>query len=80
MLEPGLPLYPTPTPEHCAACDFRAPCLAMNEGGDADAILKTNYRVRLPEAPEEGRLGAVTWSMNRGAAPPPQWVQRNRKR
>jgi hypothetical protein len=80
MLEPGLPLYPTPTPEHCAACDFRAPCLAMNEGGDADAMLKTNYRVRPPEAPEEGRLGAVTWSMNRGAAPPPQWVQRNRKR
>jgi hypothetical protein len=80
MLQPQLPLYPTPTPEHCSACVFRAPCLAMNDGSDADAILKTNYRVRAPEAPEEGRLGAVTWSMNRGAAPPPQWVQRNRKR
>ena len=26
------------------------------------------------------RLGAVTWSMNRGAAPPPQWIDRNRRR
>ena len=80
MLDPALALYPTPAPEHCAACDFRAPCLALNEGADADAIVKTNYRLRLPEAPEEGRLGAVTWSMNRGAAPPPQWVDRNRRR
>ena len=79
MLDADLALYPTPTATHCAACDYRAPCLAMNEGVDARAILKTNYRVRPPEAPEEGRLGAVTWSMNRGAAPPPQWVQRNRK-
>jgi len=80
MLDPALPVYPTPTPEHCAACDFRAPCLALNEGADAEALLTDGYRVRPPEAPEEGRLGAVTWSMNRGAAPPPQWVQRDRRR
>jgi len=80
MLEAGPVVYPTPTPEHCAACAFRAPCLALNEGTDADAIVTANYRVRAPEAPEEGRLGAVTWSMNRGAAPPPQWVDRNRRR
>jgi hypothetical protein len=77
MLEADLPLYPSPTPEHCTACEFRAPCLAMNEGTDAEAILTTTYRVRPPEAPEEGRLGAVSWSMNRGAAPPPHW--RNRR-
>jgi hypothetical protein len=80
MLDPGLVVYPTPAAAHCAACDFRAPCLALNEGADADAIVKTNYRERPPEAPEEGRLGAVTWSTNRGAAPPPQWVDRNRRR
>jgi hypothetical protein len=80
MLDAGLMVYPTPVPEHCGVCDFRAPCLALNEGADADAIVKTNYRVRPPEAPEEGRLGAVTWSTNRGAAPPPQWVQRDRRR
>jgi hypothetical protein len=80
MLDPAVVLYPTPTPEHCSACDFRAPCLAVNEGTDADAILAAGYLVRPPEAPEEGRLGAVTWSMSRGAAPPPQWVQRDRRR
>jgi hypothetical protein len=77
MLDAALPLYPTPAPEHCSACDFRAPCLAMNEGADADAILAATYRVRPPEAPEEGRLGAVTWSISRGAAPPPQWRNRS---
>jgi hypothetical protein len=77
MLAHDVPVYPTPTPEHCAACAFRAPCIDLNEGTDAGAILEATYRVRPPEAPEEGRLGAVTWSMNRGAAPPPQW--RNRR-
>jgi len=80
MLDAELTVYPTPALEHCGVCEFRAPCLALNEGADADAIVKTNYRVRPPEAPEEGRLGAVTWSMSRGAAPPPQWVQRDRRR
>src|SRR5437588_2832716 len=46
MLDAELPLYPTPTPEHCSACDFRAPCLAMNEGADAEAVLAATYRVR----------------------------------
>jgi hypothetical protein len=77
MLAADLPVYPTPSPELCAACDFRSPCIALNEGGDAEAIVAADYRLRPPEAPEEGRLGSVTWSMNRGAAPPPQW--RNRR-
>jgi hypothetical protein len=79
MLDPALTVYPVPTPDHCGACEFRAPCLALNEGLDADALVRANYRSRPPEAPEEGRLGAVTWSMNRGAAPPPQWVDRKRR-
>jgi hypothetical protein len=77
MVSVDITVYPAPSPMTCAACDFRAPCIALNEGADAEAIVQTNYRVRPPEAPEEGRLGSVTWSMSRGAAPPPQW--RNRR-
>jgi hypothetical protein len=78
MLDPDVSLYPSPAPESCTACRFRAPCLTLNEGGDAEAVLAAGYRLRPPEAPPEGRLGAVTWSMNRGAAPPPNWVRRDR--
>jgi hypothetical protein len=78
MLDPDVWLYPAPAPESCAACHFRAPCLTLNEDGDVEAVLAAAYRARPPEAPPEGRLGAVTWSMNRGAAPPPNWVRRDR--
>lgn len=77
MLDTDLPVYPAPAPAHCVACEFREPCIALNEGADAEAIVATKYQLRPPETPEEGRLGSVTWSMNRGAAPPPQW--RNRR-
>lgn len=73
MIDPGVTVYPTPTPGHCGRCDYRAPCLALNEGRDVVAVLGGNYRHREPGRPEEGRLGGGTWSMNRGAAPPPQW-------
>jgi hypothetical protein len=78
MVDPALVLYPTPAVSHCSACQYRAPCLAMNEAGDVDAVLSAGYRTRPPEVPEEGRLGGVTWSMNRGAAPPRQWVRKER--
>ncbi|HKY74929.1 MAG TPA: hypothetical protein VJS45_02225 [Acidimicrobiia bacterium] len=73
MLDPNLALYPSPSPEHCAPCYYRAPCLAMNEGADPAPILTADYRPREFDRPEEGRLGGGSWSMNRGAAPPPQW-------
>jgi hypothetical protein len=73
MLDPGLRAYPSPAPEHCGPCDYRPPCLAMNEGTDVGAVLAEAYRVREENRPEEGRLGGGSWSMNRGAAPPPQW-------
>jgi hypothetical protein len=76
MLDPVAPLYPAPTPEHCSACDFVPLCLALNEGTDPEPLLTSMYRSRPPETPEEGRLGSVTWSMSRGAAPPPHWRNR----
>ncbi|MGH8992243.1 MAG: hypothetical protein ACRDZ7_12095, partial [Acidimicrobiia bacterium] len=53
--------YPTPG-RHCTECDYRRPCLALQEGRDVEPILAGGYRRRPDEVPEEGRLGAVTWS------------------
>jgi hypothetical protein len=78
MFDPALACYPTPSVAHCSACRYRPPCLAMNEAADAEAVISAGYIVRPPEVPEEGRLGGVTWSMNRGAAPPRNWVRRDR--
>ncbi len=66
----NLEIYPSPAPAVCARCSYRPPCLALNQGGDVGAELSSSYRHRAPEPVQEGRLGGVTWSMNRGAAPP----------
>ncbi|MBA3304138.1 MAG: hypothetical protein H0U26_09740 [Acidimicrobiia bacterium] len=68
MLDPGLAVYPTPA-AHCRTCPFVTPCLAMSERGDAEGVLSSHYRPRPPDEPVEGRLGGVTWSLGRGAAP-----------
>ncbi|HZA83761.1 MAG TPA: hypothetical protein VFC13_20215, partial [Actinomycetes bacterium] len=70
MVDPGLQPYPSPAPEHCRACRFVAPCLAMEQGGDVGAALAAGFPDRGPERIEPGRLGAGTWSSGRGAAPP----------
>jgi hypothetical protein len=70
MVDPGLRVYPSPSPEHCGSCQFEAPCLAMERGGDVGAVLEAGYRDRGPERVEPGRLGAATWGTGRGAAPP----------
>ena len=72
---PDLYVYPSPSPEVCGRCSYRSPCLIVNQGQDPSTELSKSYRSRPPEAVEEGRLGAVTWSMNRGAAPPP-WASK----
>ncbi|MGH8930889.1 MAG: hypothetical protein ACRDZO_09760 [Egibacteraceae bacterium] len=69
MIDPGLWVYPNPSPEHCRACSYRAPCLVLTAGEDYRPMLADQYRERPPEEPEEGRLGGVTWGMNRGAMP-----------
>ncbi|MGH3752162.1 MAG: hypothetical protein ACRDRP_05600 [Pseudonocardiaceae bacterium] len=65
-----LEIYPSPAPGVCARCSYRPPCLALNQGDDATAELSKSYQLRPPEPIQEGRLGGVTWSMSRGAAPP----------
>jgi len=65
-----LEIYPSPEPGVCARCAYRPPCLVLNQGGDLSAELSRSYQHRAPEPVQEGRLGGVTWSMNRGAAPP----------
>jgi hypothetical protein len=70
MVDPDLRVYPSPAPEHCGSCQFLAPCLAMERGGDVRAVLEADYRDRGPERVEPGRLGAATWGTGRGAAPP----------
>ncbi|HTJ74803.1 MAG TPA: PD-(D/E)XK nuclease family protein [Acidimicrobiales bacterium] len=63
-------VYPTPAWDSCSACRFRSPCLALDTGEDVSELLATAYRPRPPATPEEGRLGTITWSIGRGAAPP----------
>ena len=65
-----LKIYPSPEPARCARCAYRPPCLALNQSDDATAELLRSYQHRPQEPIQEGRLGGVTWSMNRGAAPP----------
>ncbi|MGL5075375.1 MAG: hypothetical protein ACRDBG_05970, partial [Waterburya sp.] len=43
MLDPSLPLYPNPTRDCIWDCNFRSVCLAMDDGGDWNHILSTEY-------------------------------------
>lgn len=52
----GLRLYPNPGPQNCSGCAFRAPCLAMLDGADAEPMLTARYRHRPPSI-EEPRIG-----------------------
>jgi len=70
MVDPDLHVYPNPSPSHCGVCAFRAPCIATNAGSGVAEIFASSYRQVSEEVVEEGRLGGVSWSMNRGAAPP----------
>jgi len=70
MADPDISVYPNPSPATCASCIFSAPCLAIHAGLDTDAAMAGSYRRRGPGELQEGRLGGVTWSTGRGAAPP----------
>lgn len=45
MLDPNLRIYPNPNKFSCKWCDYRLPCMAMNDGSDIEWILKENYRL-----------------------------------
>lgn len=68
MIDPELRLYPNPSKTNCSGCVYVSPCIAMNEGGDVNAILNSSYS-RRSDDPVERRLGKNTWPTNRGAAP-----------
>jgi hypothetical protein len=59
MTRADLECYPSPGMSTCVPCEFRAPCLALMEGDDADAALTEGYRPRRQRDFEEGRLGSV---------------------
>ena len=42
-------IYPTPSRFNCSGCSFFAPCLALHEGRDVQAILDENYEKRVPK-------------------------------
>jgi hypothetical protein len=64
-------IYPT-FAAHCDVCAFRAPCLALTEGGDPEPLLTNDFRRRPVVEKPKPRLGQATWGFGRGAAPP-QW-------
>jgi hypothetical protein len=70
MTSAGLSVYPAPSWDVCSECLYRPPCMALNTGRDAGSVLDASYRPRPPAEVAEGRLGGVTWSIGRGAAPP----------
>jgi hypothetical protein len=72
LFAPDVAVYPSPSPAACRRCPFESPCQALYEGRarEAEAILATSYQARPPAPLVEGRLGGVTWSTGRGAAPP----------
>jgi hypothetical protein len=70
MIDPELRLYPNPCWVNCSGCIYRAPCLAMNERRDPEAVLASGYVKRTGQTLREGKLGRASWSTGRGAAPP----------
>jgi hypothetical protein len=52
MCDPELPIHPDPSPEHCGACAFVAPCLAMSAGEDPAPLLEASFRHPVPEVIE----------------------------
>jgi PD-(D/E)XK nuclease superfamily len=70
LANPEVRIYPNPSLENCRYCDYLRPCIAMNEGLNASAILETSYRKRGDEESDAGRIGGSTWSVDRGAMPP----------
>lgn len=46
MIDPDIPIYPSPGRFGCTTCAFRQPCLEVNTGGDVDYWLKELFEQR----------------------------------
>jgi hypothetical protein len=70
MIDPSVFPYPSPSIAQCGTCAYLRPCLTTNEGLDPTVALAEGYHRRPEIEIPETRLGSVTWSTGRGAAPP----------
>jgi hypothetical protein len=70
IANPDIRVYPNPSGENCSNCAFVEPCIAMSNGSGVSLILETSYRKKGDEEVARGRIGASTWSVDRGAIPP----------
>jgi hypothetical protein len=68
----GLPRIEPAFGEHCAVCEFSAPCLAILVGEDPEPLLANGFQLRPVDAKPKPKLGQSTWGFGRGAAPP-EW-------
>ncbi|MGH8994310.1 MAG: hypothetical protein ACRDYV_03665 [Acidimicrobiia bacterium] len=59
MSQPDVVCYPNPSARRCPPCDYRAPCLALQQGQDPGDVLALDYRKRTTPDFEPGRLGSV---------------------
>lgn len=55
MINPDLPIYPNPSRFTCSFCNFKIPCLAMNDGSDYQFLLEEDYRQRTDKEIEARR-------------------------
>jgi hypothetical protein len=70
MVSPSVSVPPRPSAEWCGRCPFLRPCIEVMGGRDPDDALSVGYRSRPEGEASRSRLGARTWSLGRGAAPP----------
>jgi len=70
MADPMVAVDPSPGPDVCPACPYLAPCVMMFQGLPPEAMLRAEFMERPQPESEPGRLGNVSWSIGRGAAPP----------
>lgn len=66
MTRTDLSLHPNPSRENCSRCEFRTPCIMLNEGADISDVLAESYEVDdVPEELQTGRIGSE-WGFQTG--------------
>jgi hypothetical protein len=64
MINEDLPLYPNPTRDCSWDCPFRAVCIAMDDDGDIDWLLREGYQEKDEEVDWRSRLPHATELMS----------------